>query len=254
MVLKARTRLHRLCSRALQETDPQKLDGLLTAIEDILCETLAELSAAFRDVEEVLRRHEQLSQVHPVKRIEAPTLQPPGLHEVGFYSDDRQFLDHLTQFVGAALQRGDAAIFVATESHRNSLLPRLQTFGVDIGAAVEQGRYVALDVVDAVADMMREGMPDPVRFMEVFDQLIPAAVKATKKKYPRIAIFGECGPLLCAQGNTEATIEMEKLGNQLIKAYDVDILCGYFPLRIAGRMNDHIFQRICDEHSAVHSF
>lgn len=38
------------------------------------------------------------------------------------------------------------------------------------------------------------------------------------------------------------------------KACDVDILCGYFPLCIAGRMNDHIFYRICEEHSPLHSF
>jgi CheY-like chemotaxis protein len=38
-------------------------------------------------------------------------------HEVGFYSDDRRFLDDLTQFIGAALKAGNAAIVVATESH-----------------------------------------------------------------------------------------------------------------------------------------
>jgi hypothetical protein len=254
MPLNNRTRLQKLCSRFRAETDPQKLAVLLIEIDDILSETIAEMSAMLKDVEQVLSRCEQLSGIELVNRVEASNVQAPGLHEVGFYSNDQQFLEHLTQFVGAALKRGDAAIFVATESHRDSLLPRLQMFGVDIGAAVEQGRYVALDVVDAVADMMRDGMPDPVRFMEVFDQLIPAVVKATKKKHPRIAIFGECGPLLCAQGNTKATIEMEKLGTQLIKAYDVDILCGYFPLRITGGIDAHLLQRICDEHSAVHSF
>jgi hypothetical protein len=258
MPLSNRTRLQKLCSRFRAETDPQKLAVLLMEIDDVLSETVADMSAMLKDVEQVLRRCEQLSGIELVKRIEAPSLQSrlraPGLHEVGFYSDDRQFLEHLTQFVGTALKRGDAAIFVATESHRNSLLPSLQMFGVDIGAAVEQGRYVALDVVDAVADIMRDGMPDPVRFMEVFDQLVPAAVKATKKKHPRIAVFGECGPLFCAQGNAKATIEMEKLGNLLIKAYDVDILCGYFPLRIPGGIDTHLLQRICEEHSAVHSF
>jgi MEDS: MEthanogen/methylotroph, DcmR Sensory domain len=249
-----RTRLHKLCSRALAETDLQKLAGLLAKIDDILCETASEMSAMLKEVEQVRRRWEHLSGTELVKRIEAPALQSSGHHEVGFYSDDRQFLEHLTQFVGAALKRGDAAIFVATESHRSSLLPRLQMFGVDIGAAVEQGRYVALDVFDAVANMMRDGMPDPIRFMEVFDQLIPAAVKATKKKHPRIAIFGECGPLLCAQGNPRASIEMEKLGNLLIKSYNVDILCGYFPHRITGGIDNHIYQQICEEHSAVHSF
>jgi len=31
-------------------------------------------------------------------------------HQVGFYSDDRRFLDDLTQFIGAALEAGNAAI------------------------------------------------------------------------------------------------------------------------------------------------
>jgi MEDS: MEthanogen/methylotroph, DcmR Sensory domain len=238
-----------LCSRALSETDLEKLAVLLTEIEDVLSETVAELRVMLKEVEQVLRRREPLSRIQLFKRIEAPRL-----HKVGFYSDDRQLLEQLTQFVGAVLKGGDAAILAATESHRDSLLPRLQAFGVDIGVAIEQGRYVALDVVDALATFMRNGMPDPKRFMKVFDQLILTAAKATKAKHPRVAIFGEGVQLLCAQGNAEAAIQMEKLGNQLIEAYDVDILCGYFPLRIAGGIDDHVFQRICAEHSAVHSF
>jgi len=248
-ILKGGTELRVLCSRVLAETDPQQFAVLLTEIGDILSETVAELSAMLKDVEQVLRTSGQISRLQLVKQIEAPRV-----HKVGFYSDDRQLLEHLTRFVGAALKGGDAAIVAATESRRDSLLPRLQAFGVDIGVAIEQGRYVALDVVDALAIFMRNGMPDPVRFIQVFDQLIQTAAKATKAKHPRVAIFGECVHVLCAQGNAEAAIQMEKLGNQLIKAYDVDILCGYFPLRIASEVGDHIFQRICAEHSAIDSF
>jgi hypothetical protein len=250
MSLKNRTRWRRLCSQALAETDPQKLAVLLTKIDDILCQTIDGLEVMRKDVEQMLRRREQfLSRIRLVKRIEAPCF-----HEVGFYSDDRQFLEHVTQFVGAALKDGDAAILVTTESHRDSLLARLQAFGVNIGVAIEEGRYVVFDVGDALATFMRDGMPDPVRFMKTFDQLILTATKATKAKHPRVAIFGEGVHLLCAQGNAEAAIQVEKLANQLIKAYDVDILCGYFPLRIASGLDDDIFQRISEEHSALHSF
>ena len=87
-------------------------------------------------------------------------------HEVGFYSDDRRFLDDLTQFIGAALKAGNAAIVIATESHRDSLLPRLQAYGLDMGAAIEQGRYIALDAADALPTFMLSGMPDPVLFLK----------------------------------------------------------------------------------------
>jgi hypothetical protein len=35
--------------------------------------------------------------------------------------------------------------------------------------------------------------------------------------------------------------------------YNVNILCGYSPGRVQGGMEAHIYQRICAEHSAVHS-
>lgn len=56
MAPKPRTRLHKLCSRALRETDPQELATLLTEIDDILCETLDELNAMLKDVEQVLKK------------------------------------------------------------------------------------------------------------------------------------------------------------------------------------------------------
>jgi hypothetical protein len=66
-----------------------------------------------------------------------------------------------------------------------------------------------------------------VLFMKVFGNLILTAANVAKAEYPRVAIFGECVHLLWAGGNAEAAIQMEKLGNQLVKQYDVDILCGY---------------------------
>jgi len=155
---------------------------------------------------------------------------------------------------GVALKAGNAAIVVATESHRDSLLPRLQAHGLDIGAAIEQGRYVALDAADTLSTFMLKGMPDSVRFLKLLGSLIVTASDATKgDDQARVAIFGELVHLLWAQGNAEAAIQVEKLGNELAKTYDVDILCGYSLGSVPGGMDSHIFQRICAEHSAVHT-
>jgi DNA-binding NarL/FixJ family response regulator len=174
-------------------------------------------------------------------------------HEAGFYSDDRFVLDDLTQFIGAALKAGNSAIVVATKSRRDSLLLRLRAYGLDIGAAIEQGKYIALDAADALSTFMLHGMPDPVRFLKVLGNLIATGAEAAKGEQARVAIFGEMCHLLWAQGNVEAAIEVEKLGNQLIKTYDVDILCGYSLSSVQGGMESDIFQRICAEHSAVYS-
>jgi DNA-binding NarL/FixJ family response regulator len=175
-------------------------------------------------------------------------------HDVGFYFDDARLLDDLTQFIGAALSGGNAAIVVATESHRDSLLPRLQAYGLDVGPAIVQGRYMALDAADALPTFMRNGMPDPVRFMKVLGDLVATAAKAGKGEQVRVAIFGEMCHLLWAQGNAEAAIQIEKLGNQLAKTYDVDILCGYSLSSAYGGMDSRVFERIRAEHSAVCSW
>ena len=174
-------------------------------------------------------------------------------HEAGFYSDDLGLLDDVTQFIGTALKAGGAAIAVVTEEHRSSLLLRLRTRGLDIAAAIEQGRYIPLDAAEAMSTFMLRDVPDPVRFLKVLGNLISTAANAVKAKQARVAIFGEMCHLLWAQGNAEAAIQVEKLGNHLAKTYDIDILCGYSLGSLQGGMDSQIFQRICAEHSAVHS-
>ena len=174
-------------------------------------------------------------------------------HEAGFYSDDRYFLDEVTRFVGTALRGGNAAIVVATESHKDSLLLHLQAAGLDMAAAIEERRYIQLDAADVLSMFMVNGMPDPVRFLELLGDLIVAARESAKGANPRVSVFGECVHLLWAQGNAEAAIQMEKLGNKLTKIHAVDILCGYSVGRVERSMDHDVFQRICAEHSAGYS-
>jgi len=189
-------------------------------------------------------------------KVVAPSLhqgmQITRRHEAGFYSDDRCFLEGLTRFIGAALKSGYAAIVVATESHREALVPRLQAYGLDIGAAIEQGRYLALDAAQAVSTFMVNNLPDPARFLEVADNLITAAAKSATGEHRRVALCGECDPPLWTLGNGEAAIQLEQLWNVISVRYDVDVLCAY-PLSIFNYdQGKHIFQRICAEHSSVY--
>jgi len=174
-------------------------------------------------------------------------------HEVGFYSEDGRLLDDLTQFVGTALNTGNAAIVIATDSHRTSLVPRLQAYGVDLDAAIEQGRYIALDAAETLAEFMVNDSPDPDRFLELVGDLIVAATEAAKGKQPCVSIFGECVNLLREQGNLEGAIRMEKLGNHLTNIHNVRILCGYSRGGSHKEMDGHFFRQVCAEHSAVYS-
>jgi DNA-binding NarL/FixJ family response regulator len=173
-------------------------------------------------------------------------------HEAGFYSNDQQLLLAVTQFIGSALKSGNAAIVVATESHRNSLLARLQAYGLDIGGAIEQGRYIAMDAAETLSQFMLNDMPDSGRFVELLGDLVVMAMEATESIHPQVAIFGDCVNLLCMQGNAEAAIQLEKLGNQLTKIHNVGILCGYSVSALQDGTDGQLFQRICAEHSSVY--
>jgi CheY-like chemotaxis protein len=194
---------------------------------------------------------EELRAAKDVAEIPPRGPKIPLRHEVGFYADDRSLLDDLTVFVGASLNAGNAAIVLASESHRDSLLPRLQSHGVDVRAVIEQGRYIALDAADALSMFMVNGTPDRAQFFKAFGSLIRATRNTAAAEHRRIAVFGECVDLLCSQGNAEAAIQMERLGNQL-NGNDVDILCAYSLPDTRREMDRKTSQRICAEHSAVY--
>jgi len=177
----------------------------------------------------------------------------PDCHEVLFYSDDAVLLDSVTRFIAAPLKAGDAAIVLATKSHRDSLLQRLQAEGVDPDGALEQGTYISLDAADTLSTIMVNGLPDPVLFFKGIGGLIEAAAKAAKSKQAQVVVFGEAVALLHAEGKADAAIRFEQLGNDLAKTHDVAILCAYPLSSFHDEEDEHVFQSVCAEHSAVYS-
>jgi len=177
----------------------------------------------------------------------------PHHHEVLFYSNDTILLHRLTRFIATALKAGNAAIVLATKSHRESLLQRLKAEGVDTDGALQQGTYISLDAADALSTIMVNDMPDPVRFLGGIGGSIEAAANAAKSERPQVVVFGEAVALLQAEGKGDAAIRFEQLGNDLGKTHKVDILCAYPLSSFHGEEDMHIFQSICAEHSAVYS-
>ena len=174
-------------------------------------------------------------------------------HEVRFYSDDDGVLSSFTQFIAAALNAGNSVIVVATESHLHSLLLRLHAHGLDIGAAIEQGRYIPLDVAETLSTFMVNDLPDPGKFLKITGDLIAQAAKAAKVEPARVAACGECAPLLWAQGNADAAIRLEHLWDEIARSHGLDILCAYPLGSFQGGIGSRVFERICAEHSVVHS-
>ena len=212
------------------------------------------LSDLLPAVEAVLRGRQFVSS--SLKDCEFTGTSPrkaPYSHEVLFYSDDTVLIDRLTHFIAVALKAGNAAIVLATKSHRDSLLQRLKAGGVNTDGALQQGTYVSLDAADMLTTIIVNGLPDPALFFAGIGGFIEAAVKAVKSERPHVVIFGEAVALLQAEGKADAAILFEQLGNDLAKTHEVDILCAYPLSSFQGAEDKHVFQSVCAEHSAVYT-
>jgi hypothetical protein len=89
---------------------------------------------------------------------------------------------------------------------------------------IKHGRYISLDVAKTLSTFMVNDMPDWERFFEVVGGLVSEGAKAGKGERPRVAIWGECGPFLWAQGKVDAAIRLELFLNQLATIYEFDLL------------------------------
>ena len=124
---------------------------------------------------------------------------------------------------------------------------------MDIAAAIEQGRYISLDVVETLSTFMVNDLPDSARCLQVARDLVIEATKAAQGEPPRVAVCGEIAPSLWAKGKADAAIQVEHLWDQIAKDCNVDILCGYVLNRFQREQETGIYERILAEHSGVSS-
>jgi CheY-like chemotaxis protein len=204
-------------------------------------------------VDAVLRGKQYVSSLKGYELTDTSGGKIPHRHEVQFYSNDAVFVDSFVRFIAVALKAGDAAIVLATKSHLDSLLQRLKAEGVDREGALQQGTYVPLDAADALSKVTVDGLLDPIRYLGGIGGLIEAAAKAARSERPRVVVCGEGVALLHAEGKTDAAILIERGCNDLVKTYGIDILCAYPLSSFHGEEDEHDFQSICAEHSAVYS-
>jgi PAS domain S-box-containing protein len=172
-------------------------------------------------------------------------------HVVQFYTDDGALLDSLSSFIGGALGAGQAAVVLATQAHRDGLAQRLKTRGFDTESAIQQGRYVPLDVAEILLKVAPSGSPDLARFAEVIGEILTQAQRAAEVKESRIAVFGEMVTLLLMRGDTAAAIQLEQFWNHLAATHSFSLRCAYPMGGFERTEHGEAFAGICAEHAGV---
>jgi PAS domain S-box-containing protein len=175
----------------------------------------------------------------------------PGEHVAYFYQASDSLLVALCDFIGPALGAGNAAVIIATKLHLEGLEHRLRARGLDTQKASKQGRYIALDASETLANIMLEGMPDASRFAEIVGGAIARASASVMAARPEIAAFGEMVSLLWTEGKIDAAIRLEQLWNELANKHSFSLRCAYPVAKFCGEKNAQPLMRVCAEHSAV---
>ncbi len=185
----------------------------------------------------------------------APLVQWPDHdhhgHVVQFYAEDAALLDSIARLISTALEAGDAAVAIATQSHRDGLKQRLAARGVDVEGVIRRGRFIPLDAAETLSKFMRDGSPVPEAFAEVVGGAFDRARAGLGARPGRIVAFGEMVALLWGQGKPEAAIQLEQLWNDLSQTHSFSLRCAY-PITGFNRDQDgEPFSKICAAHGAV---
>jgi DNA-binding NarL/FixJ family response regulator len=174
-------------------------------------------------------------------------------HEIQFYSDQNILLNRVVPFILAALKAGNSAIVCASESVRGDLFRAVQAREAEIDNLIQRGSYLALDTQETVSEFMLRNSPNATKFVELMGGVATAAADAATSQRSRVALYQECSHLLWAQGLEGATLEVERLFNWLAYEYDLNVVCGYSIAYFDTEQDIHLIQRLCAQHSAVHS-
>ena len=107
---------------------------------------------------------------------------------------------------------------------------------MDVDAAIQQGRYIQLDVTETLSTFMVNDMPDAARFLQLWVLSFRQPPKRRSESIlSRVVACGECSPVLWAERKPDAAIRLEQLWDEVGKTFGVDILCGYAVQQLSQR-------------------
>lgn len=163
-------------------------------------------------------------------------------HAVYLYEDDGFLIDTASRWVGAGLVSGEAVVVIATPAHRGALEEVLESRGLTLSVAREQGRYVALDAADTLAQFVAGDVVDELRFTEV----VGGSIARASAHGSRVRAFGEMVGLLWAEGEREIALRLERLWSEIGNHLPFSLLSAF-----DGRVDGDEVRRMFGEHSNV---
>ncbi|MDX6679811.1 MAG: hypothetical protein QOE31_3863, partial [Solirubrobacteraceae bacterium] len=168
-------------------------------------------------------------------------------HQVEFYESEAFLVDTVCGFLVPALLAGDAAIVVATATHRHAFERALEEAGIDVEAAVREDRYLAFDARAVLARFMVAGAPDAGLFATAVGEVMDRASHGGRA----MSVYGEMVALLWDDGDRASALALEDLWNDLAHARAFSLLCAYPMRAFDDAASAEAFAHICEQHTVV---
>lgn len=147
----------------------------------------------------------------------------PSDHFLQIYETDEVFIDSLEAFVCAGITNHDGVIIIATESHLDSLNERLAK-KYNINRLISSRHYITLNAEDVLNEILNGDEIDEKRFRALVDNLLRSVYREPGSV---VRVFGELVALLWGHGNRKATIQLEKLWENICSAGTICLFCAY---------------------------
>lgn len=136
----------------------------------------------------------------------SPWFTTPGTgHVAQFYADQRSMGLCALEYVYSGLKHREVCVVIATPEKLIALQKGLRRLGVDISAALADGRYVTYDAEELVSGFMNDRELDEQRLGVVMAML---RRRVTTSRHP-VRVFGEMAALLRQQRNPAALLQLE---------------------------------------------
>jgi DNA-binding NarL/FixJ family response regulator len=172
-------------------------------------------------------------------------------HTVQFHANDSDFLDEVSELVGATLQSDEQVVIVANEATRNGVAERLLARRTNLVRLAEQGLYVAQDSAVALSQLLHKGQPDRERLAEMIHGLNLLRLAGPNGARGRLTIFGDMSACLCRNGEFEAAQALERMWDELTRALPFFTICSYPVHCFDYPEGRHQHWNVCAAHSAV---
>jgi DcmR-like sensory protein len=172
-------------------------------------------------------------------------------HAIQFYSGDGFLLDSLSRFISVALEAGDSCFVLATREHLDGLAKLLKARGVDMDRVVKKRRYVAVEALQVLEQLMVDGKLCKTRFDEFIREVFLPLKAAAESKLKRVAVCGEVVGLLWADGKPEVAIELERYWNEVARKGSYCLRCFYPIASFSDPGQNELFLKLCAQHASL---